>query len=450
MQLRSLWAALAVAAFARSAPAATEIRFWHSMNGTLGEHALELVEKFNASQLDFRIVSEFKGSPGETMAAGLAVLRTAAAPNIIQIAASDSANMLAANNAFKPLYQLMAESAERFDPKGLLPAFRDSYSDDRGRMLSLPFNGATAMFYYNKDVFRKARLDPDKPPGTWHEVQVTALAIRDGDAAPCALTTDRPAWIHVENLSAWHNEPMAAPTKERAGAGARLVFNGELLIRHVGLLSSWAKSEIFSYAGRGNQGEARFTKGECAMLTGSSASYGEIANSVRFEFGIAPLPYYDEFPGAPYTTLAGGGSLWAMAGKKPPEYKGVARFFAFLIRPDVQAEWLHRTSFLPTTTAAFELARKLADGGSRRETDVALEQLSRAKGPRAKGPRVLNLGQIRTIIDEELEAVWAQKKTPKEALDAAVERGNELLRSNDRVREAIVTDAHRRKGRARY
>lgn len=449
MRLRSLWAALAVAAFSRSAPAATEIRFWHSMNGRLGEHALELVEKFNASQPDFRVVSEFKGSPGETVAAGLAVLRTAAAPNIVQVAAADSANMLAANNAFKPLFRLMAESAEKFDPKGLLPAFRDSYSDDRGRMLSLPFNGATAVFYYNKDVFRKARLDPDKPPRTWREVQVMALAIRDGDAAPCGLTTDRPAWIHVENLSAWHNEPMAAPTKERAGAGAKLVFNGDLLIRHVSLLSSWAKSEIFSYAGRGNQGEARFAKGECAMLTGSSASYGEIAKNARFEFGVAPLPFYDEFPGAPYATLAGGGSLWAMAGKKPAEYKGVARFFAFLIRPDMQSEWIRNTGFLPVTTAAVELGKRSGGDASRRGTDVALKALGPAKMTRSRAPRLVNLERIRTVINEEFEAVWAQKKTPKEALDDAVERGNRLLGHDDRGREAMLPASHRKKGRAR-
>ena len=449
MRLRDLCVALAAAALAPPAPAATEIRFWHSMSGTLGERVAELVEKFNASQRDFKVVAEFKGSPEETMAAGLAVVRTAAAPEIVQIAAADSANMLAANHAYKPLYRLMAESGEKFDPKRLLPAFRDSYSDDRGRMLSLPFNGATAMFYYNKSAFRRAGLDPNRPPRTWHDVQVKALAIRDGNAAPCSLTTDRPAWVHVENLSSWHNEPIAAWIEGRAGAGAKLVFNGELLMRHIGLLSSWARSEIFTYAGRGNEGASRFIKGDCAMLTSSSDAYANIAARARFDLGVAPLPHYEEFPGAPYTTLAGGGSLWALAGKKPVQYRGVARFFAFLIRPDVQAEWLRKTSYLPITMAAFELARKLADDGSRRESDVALEELSRAKGPRSNGPRLVNLGQIRTVINEELEAVWAQKKTPKEALDAAVERGNELLRRDDRMREAVVTDRHRKKGRSR-
>ncbi len=35
--------------------------------------------------------------------------------------------------------------------------------------------------------------------------------------------------------------------------------------------------------------------------------------------------------------------------------------------------------------------------------------------------------QIRTIEDEELEQVWSGKKTAKDALDAIVKRGDELL-----------------------
>jgi len=449
MRLPDICIALAAAALAHPAPAATEIRFWHSMSGTLGERAAELVAQFNGSQRDFKVVTEFKGSPEETMAAGLAVAHTGSAPDIVQIAAADSASMVATKTAFKPLYRLMAESREKFEPKRLLPAFRDAYSDDRGRMLSLPFNGTTAMFYYNKNLFQKAGLDPNGAPRTWHDVQVTALAIRDGNAAPCGLTTDRPAWVHVENLSAWHDEPIAAWIDGRAGAGAKFVFNGELLMRHISLLSSWARSDIFTYAGRGNGGESRFIKGECAMLTGSSAAYAGIAAGAHFALGVAPLPHYEEFPGAPYSTVAGGGSLWALAGKKPAVYRGIARFFAFLVRPDVQADWLRKTSFLPSTIAAFELLRKLPEDGLRRETDVALEELGRAKAPRAKVPQLLKLGQIRAVIDEELEAVWAQKKTPKEALDAAVERGNELLRRDEHQRNAIAAIGNRKKGRTR-
>ena len=36
--------------------------------------------------------------------------------------------------------------------------------------------------------------------------------------------------------------------------------------------------------------------------------------------------------------------------------------------------------------------------------------------------------QIRDAVDEELEGVWSGAKTPKQALDTAVTRGNKLIK----------------------
>ena len=45
----------------------------------------------------------------------------------------------------------------------------------------------------------------------------------------------------------------------------------------------------------------------------------------------------------------------------------------------------------------------------------------------SRGIRLGNYLQVRAIEDEELEQVWAGKKTAKEALDTIVQRGNEQL-----------------------
>ena len=83
----------------------------------------------------------------------------------------------------------------------------------------------------------------------------------------------------------------------------------------------------------------------------SSSSAAQFAQG-KFEVGFAQLPYYDDIRGAPHHTLIGGAGLWAMAGKKPPEYKAVARFLRWLARPEVQAEWHQRTGYVPLTRAA--------------------------------------------------------------------------------------------------
>jgi sn-glycerol 3-phosphate transport system substrate-binding protein len=201
-----------------------------------------------------------------------------------------------------------------------------------------------------------------------------------------------------------------------------------MMVRHIALLSSWLKSRIFTYSGRKNEADAKFHGGECGMLTSSSSAYADIADHARFKFGIAPMPYYDEFPHAPHNSVLGGDALWVLSGKSAAEYQGVARFFAYLTRPEVQARWHQRTGYLPVSPAAFDLSRRQGYYTTRPGFEKLIKQLSqRAPTANSRGLRFGNLLLVRAVIDEELEQVWSGRITPKEALDEAVERGNRLL-----------------------
>jgi sn-glycerol 3-phosphate transport system substrate-binding protein len=240
--------------------------------------------------------------------------------------------------------------------------------------------------------------------------------------------------VQLENMSAWHNVPFATKENGFGGLDTKLEFNNEVLVRHIAKLSSWVKSGLFTYAGRTTQPEAKFYGGDCAMLTTSSAAYANIKRNAKFEFGIAQLPYYPEVKGAPQNSIIGGASLWVMAGKKPAEYKGIAKFFTYMSSPKVQAEWHQKTGYVPITKAAYELTKKEGFYEKNPGTDVAIQQLLlRNPTKSSKGIRLGNFVQIRGIIDEELEAVWAQKKGPKQALDDAVARGDAELRKFERA-----------------
>ena len=162
-------------------------------------------------------------------------------------------------------------------------------------------------------------------------------------------------------------------------------------------------------------------------MTGSSALAGNVKRNGKFAYGISTLPYYPDVPGAPQNTVIGGASLWVMAGKKPETYKGVAAFFSYLSKPDVQSESHKRTGDLPTTTAAYEMTEKSGFYKEHPGTDVAVTQMIRKTTDKSRGIRLGNFNQIRTIIDEETEQIWTGKKAPKEALEAAIQRGNEQL-----------------------
>jgi sn-glycerol 3-phosphate transport system substrate-binding protein len=322
----------------------------------------------------------------------------------------------------------MADAKEPFNPKAYLPAVAGYYTDRKGNMLSFPFNSSTVMFYVNKDAFKKAGLDGNKAPKTWKELIAAADKLKAA-GQDCVYTTGWPSWMHIENLGAWHNVPIG--TKENGMAGTDTVFtvNSPLHVRHLTMLGDLAKKGEFTYAGRTNQAEAKFASGECAMLTSSAGAQANIRKTAKFEWSMNFIPYHDDVKGAPQNSIIGGASLWVMAGKKPEEYKGVAKFFAFLSRPEVQMDWHTSTGYVPITMAAYELTRKSGYYDKNPGADMPVRQLTnKAPTANSKGLRFGNFVQGREVIEEEMEGVFAGKKDAKTALDEAVRRGNEILR----------------------
>ena len=413
--------------------APTQIQFWHAMSGARGAEIDALVARFNASQKKVRVVATYKGPYDVVERELFAAVRDKKAPHLVQIYELGTADMIAARDAVKPIWRLMVEAGTPLKHDAFVPPVAAYFSDSKGRLLALPFNTSTPVLYYNKDAFRKAGLDPEHAPKTWYQMPQALRAVLDA-GAKCALTTTWPSWVLVENMGAWHNQPFATEDNGMDGNDARLNFNTRLMVRWVSMLASWYKAGYFSWSGRGNAAEARFASGECALLTASSSSYAELRRAARFDFGVAQLPYYDDFPDAPQNTLIGGAALWAMGGKTRVEYRAMAKFIAYLAQPEVQAHWHQTTGYVPITKAAYELTEKSGFYLSHPGHQVAVRQLLLRNPTReSKGIRLGHFLQIRAIIEDELEAVWADRTTPIDALNAAVERGNTLLSQFDRA-----------------
>ena len=123
MRVNLLAALLAAAgAFAAPAQAQTEIQWWHSMQGALGEALNGLADQFNAEQKEYKIVTSFKGQYPESMTAAIAAFRAGQAPHLLQVFEVGTATMMAAKGAIYPVHQLMADAKEPFDPKHKLHA----------------------------------------------------------------------------------------------------------------------------------------------------------------------------------------------------------------------------------------------------------------------------------------------------------------------------------------
>ena len=222
--LLSSVAAAAALASASSAFAQTEIQFWHAMGGNLGDTVNALAEGFNKSQSEYKVNPVYKGSYTETLTAAIAAFRAKQAPHIVQVFEVGTANMMAAKGAVYPVYQLMADAKEPFDPKAYIGPVYGYYSTPDGKLLSMPFNSSTPVLYWNKELMQKAGLDPNKPPKTWPELgEMAKKAVAAG--AKCGFTPQWQTWTMIENYGAWHNLPYATKDNGFGGTDIELKFN---------------------------------------------------------------------------------------------------------------------------------------------------------------------------------------------------------------------------------
>lgn len=417
-----------------SAQAQTEIHWWHAMTGANNAVIEKLAADFNAAQKDYKVTPTYKGSYADTMNAGIAAFRAGNAPHIMQVFEVGTATMMGAKGAIKPVQELMKEAGEKFDPNSYLPAIVGYYSTSKGEMLSFPFNSSSAVMWYNKDAFKKAGLDPEKPPKTWPETFDYAKKLKAAGYNTCALSNAWVTWVLIEQFSAWHNTPLATKANGMDGWDTQLKFNSPLHVRLITDLVNLQKDKTYDYSGRTNAGEGRFTSGECPIFLTSSAFFGNVKANAKFAYGAAPMPYYPDVQGAPQNSIIGGASLWVMGGKKADEYKGVAKFFTFLSDTDRQV-WLHKESgYLPITKAAYEKVK--GEGFYKQNPDretPLLELTNKTPTENSRGLRLGNMVQMRDAWAEELEAAFNGTKAPQAALDAAVERGNQMARQFERT-----------------
>ncbi|SNS90569.1 sn-glycerol-3-phosphate ABC transporter substrate-binding protein UgpB [Tropicimonas sediminicola] len=413
---------------AQMAAAQTEIEFWHAFTGRLGDLVAEQVETFNGSQSDYVVKATHKGNYSETLNAGIAAFRAGEQPEILMVFEVGTATMMAAKGAIKPVYTVMEEAGAEFDQSKYIGSVKGYYTAPDGNMLSLPFNSSTPVLWINRDMLSEAGIDPDTDLSTWEKVGAVLDQLKEA-GVQCPMTTAWQSWIHLENLSAYHDVPFATQDNGFAGTDTELAFNGEAQVAHISAMGEWAKDGKFIYAGRRNEGGANFRAGECALFTESSAGYAGIKSEAQFDFEVRPLPYWEAVTAEPQNTIIGGASLWVMEGHEAEDYQGVAAFLNFLSSPEIQAKWHQDTGYLPITAEAGDLTREQGFYDENPGTDIAVIQMT-AKEPTAnsKGLRLGSFDQIRTIIDEELEAVWSGDKDAQAALDSAVERGNALLR----------------------
>ncbi|MGE0713895.1 MAG: sn-glycerol-3-phosphate ABC transporter substrate-binding protein UgpB [Alphaproteobacteria bacterium] len=417
----TLAAALAWSVGAEAAP--REVNFWYPLGGAIGDLIVKMTDDFNASQDKYKVVPQFKGSYDETFNAAVAAYRAKKHPHLLVVIGASSLNMML-SGAVYPVEDLLKDNGHQVDWSGFVQPVLNYYRTPEGKLLSLPFNSSTPIFWYNKDAFAKAGVD--KVPETWDEVGEAAAKLR-ASGFECGYTSAWQVWANIDNYSFLHDQPVATRQNGMAGIDTEFLFNKTRVVQHIARIQEWAKDGRFVYSGREWKGaHGAFSGGKCAMMTESSAGHAAIKQAAKFTFGASYLPH--EKGVVPKNSLIGGGSIWAMSGHPKEDYAAVAAYLAFLTSTERQVQWHKGTGYIPITKAAYEKAK--ADGYYKENPhqEVAILQLSREGATEnTKAVRLGNYVQYVSAIEDELENIWAQKKPAQQGLDDAVRRGNEIL-----------------------
>jgi len=385
-----------------------QIQLFHRLPESKAAALKDLVDRFNAQEKGFKVVlSE-------------ADWRTAS-PHMLIIEGEDEEAFVAGKPRYKPLHALMKEAGVPLQTLRPPAMMTRTPVDTKGMLLALPVGLSTPVLFLNRDALRRVGVAPETAPvGTWFELQETLGRLADSGHT-CPYTVAEPGRVMVENLSAWHNEPVATAR----GKVMTPSFNGMFQVKHVAMMASWARARYLHVFDQRSEAEQRFASGDCAVIAAPSASWVDFRRQGKVDVAVSRLPYHDDFPGAPQNTVADGPALWTSAGKKPAEYKAVARFIGFWLQPQNQVAWQRETGYLPLNRAGLLASRSELLGDDLDNVRVAVEQLTNKPVTAESGAQpVVERERVRRILDEELAGVWADQKAAKEALDNAVARAS--------------------------
>jgi sn-glycerol 3-phosphate transport system substrate-binding protein len=415
-----------------SSAAADRIRFeyWYGLTGQLGEVMQKHCDEFNAAQDRYEAVCTGQGGYDKAEQNTIAAYRAGQHPTLVQIYDAGTVNFML-SGAIYPATQFAADHGMTVNWGDFFPGIANYYATSTGEMWSLPYNSSTAVFYWNRDAW--AKIGKTEAPQSWEALEADLAALRAA-GVECGFAFDFDTWQNLEQFSAINDQPIATLDNGYGGLGAELVFNTTAFVDHMKRYQRWLEAGYarIQTAQVGKNLVQSFADGSCAAMVSSIANHGVVRTTAApgLNWSVAMIPALD--PAARRNSLVGGASLWVMAGKTPEEYEAAAAFLDFVLDAETgERLMVSNTGYIPVTLSGERLLQEtgfyLDPNHAGRE--VAIQSLTAsAVGPNSRGIRLGNFTSIRAELRAELEAAFTGQKDMQTAIDAAVAKGNQILR----------------------
>lgn len=368
------------------------------MGGDLGKFIDTLASDFESQSDDISVEATQKGSYRETLNATTSAVQAGNPPAIAQI--FEVGTQLAIDSeAFTPIEEIIPSDQINYDD--YLDSVLNYYRID-GKLHSMPFNSSNAIFYYNKDAFAEAGLDPENPPTTFQGVTDAATTLTDAGVVDKGTTWPNHSWF-VEQWFAEQNQMLVNNENGRGGRATKAYFESGA---SKNLFNWWV--DLYQQGQYLNPGIEAWGEAQQAFLTQKTGMLGYSTSSIApmkegamdngFELGTMRLPVPE---GKRNGVVIGGASLWVPSGLSKAKQDAAAEFLVWLSQPEQQVRWHKNTGYFPVHEGAIT---KLEDEGFYQENPnfkTAIEQLQETRdSPATRGALMGTFAKARTIVEE--------------------------------------------------
>ena len=402
------------------AQATTQIEFYFpvAVGGPITKIIDGYAAAFTRENPDIAVRPIYAGSYVDTLTKAVTATKAGSGPQLAVLLAVD-AYSLVDDELILP-FDTVAQSA---DDKAWLnsfyPAFLRNGQID-GHTWGVPFQRSTIVLYWNKDIFKNAGLDPEKPPGTWAEHTDFAVKTtkREGDR-----TTGWGVQIPGTGFSYWLFQALAieAGAELATANGTKVNFENPACVEALQYWIDLTAKYRAHPPGIVDWGTTPrdFLEGKVAMIWHTTGNLSNIRSNAKFPFGVAMLPAQKR-RGSP----TGGGNFFQFKGATPPQQAAALRFLKWITSPARAAQWGIDTGYVAARPDAWDtevmkqyVAGFPAAAVARDQLQFAVAELSTHDNQR-----------VTQALDDELQAALTGGKSAKAALDAAQSTATRLLR----------------------
>jgi sn-glycerol 3-phosphate transport system substrate-binding protein len=413
----------------------TSVSFWHSMDGKNAEELTKLVSEFNAKNTGkIEVKATYAGKYDDAITKYKAAIQSKSTPDVIQIYDIGTRFMIDAKQTV-PMQSFI--DRDKLDVSDLQPNITGYYSVD-DKLNSMPFNTSMPVMYYNKTLFKKAGLDPEKPPVTIEEIRAAAekLAKKNGGPADYGFGAAIYGWL-LEQFIATSGGEYCDKGNGREDKATKVLFDQGEAVEVVAWWQKMVKDGLASNTGRDTKSaQAAFKSGQLAMTlesTGQLGGFSKAFTEAGWELGAANYPKVKAGDAGP---AIGGASLWINGvGHQEANQEAAWQFVKFLAEPKSQAGWHTGTGYFPISKGALNEPVDVEYRKKNPLFDVAVKQLENTKvTPSSQGCLLGVMPQARKASEDGLEAALGGGDPQQSMTKAAKALEAQIKSYNDSVK----------------